>query len=91
LRHGLGGAPIICGDFNNPGTSNDATASLLSHLSDYADYVLHPGIGRTFPSLLPRRALDFIFLPGGCKESKGEVIASHLSDHRPVMAEFTLP
>lgn len=82
--------PVICGDFNNPGTSNDATAALLSHLSDYADYVLHPGIGRTFPSLLPRRTLDFIFLPDGCNRAKGTVVPSLLSDHRPVMADFTL-
>lgn len=82
--------PIICGDFNNPGTSNDATASLLSHLGDYADYVLHPGVGRTFPSLMPRRTLDFIFLPSGCHHAKGEVVSSLLSDHRPVLAEFTL-
>ena len=82
--------PIICGDFNNPGTSNDATAALLSHLGDYCDYVLHPGIGRTFPSLLPRRTLDFIFLPAGCTDAKGEVVPSLLSDHCPVVAEFAL-
>ena len=63
--------PIICGDFNNPGTRDDATASLLSHLSHYCDYALHPAMGLTFPSPLPRRALDFIFLPAGCTVSSG--------------------
>ncbi len=82
--------PILCGDFNNPGTKDDATASLLSHLGDYSDYVLHPGIGRTFPSLLPRRTLDFIFLPAGCSGVKCEVVRTLLSDHRPVVAEFAL-
>ena len=80
--------PIICGDFNNPGTGNDATASLLSHLSDYSDYVLHPTSGRTFPSPLPSRALDFVFLPAGCVLVRCEVVRSMLSDHRPVVVEF---
>ncbi len=80
--------PVICGDFNNPGTRDDATASLLSHLSDYCDYTLHPITGATFPSPLPRRTLDFIFLPAGCVAAKSEVIPSLLSDHRPVAVEF---
>lgn len=82
--------PIICGDFNNPGSHDDATASLLSHLSDYCDYALHPMTGFTFPSPMPTRALDFIFLPAGCKVVKCEVIRSLLSDHRPVVVEFEL-
>ena len=32
--------PIICGDFNNPASRDDATASLLSHLCDYCDYAM---------------------------------------------------
>lgn len=80
--------PIICGDFNNPGTGNDATASLLSHLSDYSDYVLQPVGGRTFPSPLPSRALDFVFLPAGCAVVRCEVVRTMLSDHRPVLVEF---
>ena len=82
--------PVICGDFNNPGTSNDATASLLSHLGDYCDYELHPGVGRTFPSLLPRRTLDFVFLPAGCAGARSEIVPAILSDHRPVLAEFSV-
>ena len=80
--------PIICGDFNNPGTRDDATASLLSHLSDYCDYRLHPVSAKTFPSPLPRRALDFIFLPGGCVNVRCEVVRSLLSDHLPVAIDF---
>ena len=80
--------PIICGDFNNPGTRDDATAALLSHLSDYCDYVLHPASGGTFPSPLPQRTLDFIFLPAGCVAAKCEVVKSMLSEHRPVVVEF---
>jgi len=82
--------PIICGDFNNPGTRDDATASLLSHLSDYCDYGMHPAAGLTFPSPLPQRALDFIFLPAGCTNVRCEIVRSMLSDHLPVLVEFDL-
>ena len=82
--------PIVCGDFNNPGTRNDATAALLSHLNDYGDYALHPLMGRTFPSPLPGRALDFVFIPPGCRSVRSEVVRSFLSDHRPVMVEFSV-
>ncbi len=82
--------PIVCGDFNTPNTTDDATASLLSHLGDYGDYGLHPPFGATFPSPLPRRALDFVFVPPGCKSVRSEVIRSFLSDHRPVMVDFSV-
>lgn len=80
--------PIVCGDFNNPGTRDDATASLLSHLSDYCDYALHPMGGLTFPSPMPSRALDFIFLPDKCANVRCEIVRSMLSDHLPVVVEF---
>ena len=80
--------PLICGDFNNPGTSPDATAALLSHLSDYHDYVLHPVKGRTFPSPLPSRLLDFVFLPPACLSVRSEIVRSFVSDHRPVLVDF---
>ncbi len=83
-------APIVCGDFNTPDTRDDATASLLSHLNDYGDYRLHPFMAPTFPSPMPRRALDFIFVPPGCRAVKSEVIRSFLSDHRPVLVEFSV-
>lgn len=82
--------PIVCGDLNNPGHRSDATAALLSHLSDYCDYTLHPREGRTFPSPLPSRLLDFVFIPEGCRETKSEILRSFLSDHRPVLVEFGL-
>lgn len=82
---------IVCGDLNNPGTSGDATAALLSHLSDYGEYVLHPAKGRTFPSPLPGRLLDFVFLPGACHVDRCEIVRCYLSDHRPVVVDFALP
>jgi len=82
---------IVCGDLNNPGTSGDATAALLSHLSDYGEYVLHPASGRTFPSPWPGRLLDFVFMPAVCRVSNCEIVRCFLSDHRPVIVDFKLP
>ena len=93
LHHRRGEAlslPIVCGDFNNPRSGSDATASLLSHLYDFGDYVLHPQQGRTYPSPLPTRLLDFIFLPHGCRDAQSEIVRSMISDHRPVVVDFTL-
>lgn len=80
--------PIVCGDMNNPSHTTDATASLLKYFSQHGDYTLHPQKARTFPSPMPRRTLDFVFLPPGCVEVYCLVVKSYLSDHRPVMVEF---
>ena len=80
--------PIICGDFNNPGTKDDATSALLKHLARYGDYTLLPVEGHTFPSPLPSRALDFVFVPQGCRVTHSSVVRSFLSDHRPVVVDF---
>ncbi len=82
--------PIVCGDFNTPDTGDDATAGLFRHLADYGDYSLHPVGGKTFPSPMPGRALDFVFVPHGCRAARSEVVRSFLSDHRPVMVEFSV-
>ncbi|MGA3008214.1 MAG: endonuclease/exonuclease/phosphatase family protein [Opitutaceae bacterium] len=84
--------PLLCGDLNNPSHVRDATASLLIYFSRHGRYTLHPRVGvRTFPSPWPRRSLDFIFLPPGCLEPRCKVIRTLLSDHRPVLVEFSLP
>ena len=81
--------PIICGDFNNPSTRDDATAALWSHLSQYGDYLVRPQVGGTFPSPLPRRMLDFVFLPTACRDVQCTVVRTLLSDHCPVLVEFS--
>lgn len=83
--------PLVCGDMNNPSHKDDATASLMSYFSQHGHYTLHPQRARTFPSPMPRRTLDFVFLPPGCVEVYCLVVRSWLSDHRPVMVEFKLP
>ncbi len=82
--------PIVCGDLNNPHTRPDATAELMRYFKLHGHYSFHPQGGKTFPSPLPSRALDFIFLPPACEGAKSEVVSSYLSDHRPVLAEFSL-
>jgi endonuclease/exonuclease/phosphatase family metal-dependent hydrolase len=87
--------PILCGDLNNAAGRPDATAGLRDYLAQFEPYALFPrGRGGraapTFPSLWPRRPLDYICLPSACHEPSGMVIRSFLSDHRPVLVEFNL-
>jgi endonuclease/exonuclease/phosphatase family metal-dependent hydrolase len=82
--------PIVCGDLNNTHSSSDATVTLLSHLHDYGDYTLHPQTGYTFPSPMPSRRLDFVFLPPGVTRAESHIVRSFLSDHRPVVVDFEI-
>ncbi len=86
-----GAPPIVCGDFNNPAQRPDATAMLLGYFEQTCNYTLLPKTGRTFPSPFPARALDYVFLPEECQQPRAEIVRSLLSDHRPVLVEFTLP
>jgi endonuclease/exonuclease/phosphatase family metal-dependent hydrolase len=81
--------PVICGDFNNSSIRDDATAALWSHLSRHDDYLVRPQAGGTFPSPLPRRLLDFIFLPTSCRDVQCRVVRTLLSDHCPVLLDFS--
>lgn len=82
--------PLVCGDFNTSGKASDATAGLLAELSYFGAYALLPAGGKTFPSPLPTRALDFVMVPTEIQVERTEVVRSWLSDHRPVMVELTL-
>ncbi|HTB81100.1 MAG TPA: endonuclease/exonuclease/phosphatase family protein [Opitutaceae bacterium] len=83
--------PILCGDLNNPSHRPDATASLFDYFSRHGSYTLHPASGvNTYPSPWPRRALDFVFLPPYCIRARCRVIRTLLSDHRPVLVEFSI-
>lgn len=85
--------PILCGDLNNPAHAPDATAMLLGYFEQTDNYQLLPkSTGgqalRTFPSLWPARALDYVYLPSQCSQVAVTVPRSYLSDHRPVLVEF---
>ena len=82
--------PILCGDFNNPPHTPDATAMLLGFCEETNNYALLPKVGRTFPAALPARLLDFVLLPQECHPVHSEVVRSYLSDHRPVLVDFDL-
>src|ERR1700712_5141857 len=86
-----GAGPVVCGDFNNPSNSPDATSTLLGYFEQSNNYTLLPKTGRTFPSPFPARALDYVFLPDQCQQPKAEIVRCMLSDHRPVLVEFALP
>jgi endonuclease/exonuclease/phosphatase family metal-dependent hydrolase len=81
--------PLVCGDFNNPSHRPDATATLLGYFEQTDNYTLLPKTGHTFPSAWPARALDFVFLPAECREPRAKIIRSMLSDHQPVLVEFS--
>ncbi len=84
--------PLVCGDLNCSAGRPDATAALLDHLGLSSAYTLWPQgrAGRTFPSLWPQRALDYVYLPEDCRQPETMVVRSTLSDHRPVLVEFSL-
>ena len=83
--------PLVCGDFNTSRHASDATTGLLNELKYFGAYTLLPAGGKTFPSPLPTRALDFVMVPAAVRVESAEVIRSWLSDHRPVRVELTLP
>lgn len=81
--------PMVCGDFNTPSHLPDATATLLGYFEQTNNYTLLPKTGRTFPSAWPARALDYVLLPQECRDPTAEIVRSMLSDHRPVLVEFS--
>ena len=87
-RHHWAVSPVVCGDLNNTLHASDATATLLSHLHDYGDYSLHPKEGGTFPSPVPTRTLDFVFLPPDAVHIQTQIPRIYFSDHLPVIVDF---
>lgn len=83
--------PIICGDFNTHSERQaDAVLHLSHFLKKFSGYQLLPQGEKTFPAFFPYKTLDFIFLPARCEVKKCEVLKIYLSDHRPVVVEFSI-
>ncbi|GHC00428.1 endonuclease/exonuclease/phosphatase family protein [Cerasicoccus arenae] len=84
-------APIICGDFNSRSAPKaDAVNHLFQHILAHREYQLFPKNQKTFPTHLPSKVIDFIFLPEPYKMQRCEVLPGFLSDHKPVLLEFSL-
>ncbi|MGF1452898.1 MAG: endonuclease/exonuclease/phosphatase family protein [Opitutales bacterium] len=82
--------PIICGDFNaRDANSRDAVRHLRHHLPGDAGYRIEPRRARTFPSVMPTRGIDFVFVPACVDLVDTQVLTTYTSDHRPVLVELT--
>ena len=85
-------SPIICGDFNSSSApANDAVRHLFNYLKRHCHYELHPTQGRTFPSVFPARALDFICVPPTYRVRRCKVLRAYVSDHCPVLIDLEIP
>ena len=80
---------VIAGDLNAPGEVEVVRQFHRVGLRD-------PGGGPTHPSMSPRRRLDYILVPEGARVSEqhspdGGDAWRELSDHVPVLVEFSIP
>jgi len=77
---------LLAGDFN--AEPEDPPMRLLHASGRFAD---EPAGAPTHPSHRPRRRIDYVLAPQGWERIEEHVVASELSDHRPVVATFRLP
>jgi endonuclease/exonuclease/phosphatase family metal-dependent hydrolase len=106
LRHLPSFCPhYLGGDFNTPGfigrRSRYLLPPVLRIIQRYGYYdafhVAGEGHGRTYPALSPVFRIDFLFLPAQCAKGLHSVravnsrVSQFASDHRPVVAELSLP
>ncbi len=83
-------APIVFGDFNaSIQKTNDATRWLYDELSAHTHYRASPISAKTFPSYLPQKSIDYIFVPKQFHVSHSEVVRRKISDHCPVLVEIS--
>lgn len=88
--------PIVCGDFNSRAkVPHDAIMYLYRYLQTQQRSTLFPVGTGTFPSFLPRhfmsKTIDFIIMPNHYVVHNCDVLNTYLSDHRPILLEFSLP
>ncbi len=88
LAERLEGSPhiIVMGDFNAP-----AAAPELQRFLARVGLQTLPCELSTFPSWRPARRLDHIFFSGGIELNAASVLPIDLSDHCPVVADFSVP
>jgi endonuclease/exonuclease/phosphatase family metal-dependent hydrolase len=85
---GHDGPAIVAGDLNARPTQ-DAPRILAEHLHDVWPPAL--GEGSTYPAGSPSARIDYLFVTAGVEVVDARVIASSVSDHRPVVAELEIP
>jgi endonuclease/exonuclease/phosphatase family metal-dependent hydrolase len=83
--------PFVMGDFNaNVTNDQDAAKYLLDEISAHSHYRSYPVKAKTFPSYLPRKAIDYIFVPEAFHVVHSEVVRRNVSDHRSALVELRL-
>lgn len=83
--------PFVMGDFNAQMKSQpDAARFLLEEVSAHSHYRSYPVKAATYPSYLPRKAIDYIFVPEAYHVSHSEVIRRKVSDHNAVLVEIPI-
>jgi endonuclease/exonuclease/phosphatase family metal-dependent hydrolase len=78
---------ILVGDFNSEPSSPEIQRLLGAGMRDACQAVAN---GLTFPSDEPGRRIDYIFYSGELRLDKAYTLSSLASDHRPIVAEFTI-
>lgn len=80
---------IVCGDFNDLPFSY-TYRTIRADLSD-AFAEKGKGFGRTYNQIIPTLRIDHIlFSPSGVKLNAFKTLRTHLSDHNPVVASFSV-
>ena len=81
---------IVGGDFNSTPESAVQMGLRRSGLRDsWAECA--SGDGFTYPDEAPVKRIDYLFLTGQVACSSAQVIATRVSDHRPLLVHVTLP
>ncbi len=80
---------IVAGDFNSPPNSypHHALTRDLVDCFDRAGW----GFGMTYSSTRPLWRIDYIFVRGNFAVARCQTFSARASDHRPVMADLSLP
>lgn len=78
---------LMFGDFNARPDAPELQP-LLARLHDSWNESSDPGL--TYPSSVPRTRIDYVLASRGFRVRSATVPATHASDHRPVVVEFTM-
>ena len=83
--------PVVMGDFNAQIKNNkDAARFLLEEVSAHSHYRSYPVKALTYPSYMPRKSIDYIFIPDHFHVVHSEAVRRKVSDHRAVLVELSL-